>query len=181
MKFKKLEINRRSLGKKLAGNGPRKGVEIGVRYGKFSKILCGANPELELKSIDPYKVIYNEWETAAYGKNNLESIFRRAKKLLAPYNTEIVRKTSMEAVRDFPYESLDFVYIDGSHEFDYVMCDIVEWGKRVKRGGIISGHDYCKTHWAVRLAVDAYAKAHEIDVVNLTEDATPSWWFERTW
>ena len=181
MEIKKHKINRRSLGKNLAGSGPKKGAEVGVRFGKFSQILCSANPELELKSVDPYKVVYDEWETENYGESKLESIFRYAKDLLAPYNAEIIKKTSLEAVRKIPYESLDFVYIDGSHEFDYVMCDIIEWAKRVKKGGIIAGHDYCKTHWGVRLAVDTYVKVHNIEVVNLTRDATPSWWFERTW
>lgn len=48
----------------------------------------------------------------------------------------------MEAVKDFDDESVDFVYIDGNHEFKYVAEDICEWSKKVKKGGVISGHDY---------------------------------------
>jgi SAM-dependent methyltransferase len=86
----------------------------------------------------------------------------------------------MEAVLDFPYESIDFVYIDGSHEFDYIMCDIIEWGRRVKKGGIISGHDYHNARWsAVERAVNIYAQEHQIDKINLCDETAPSWWFER--
>ena len=48
----------------------------------------------------------------------------------------------MDAIEDFEDESLDFVYIDGHHGFRYVAEDLVEWSQKVKKGGIISGHDY---------------------------------------
>jgi len=48
----------------------------------------------------------------------------------------------MEAVEDFKDESLDFVYIDGHHGFRYVAEDLCEWTQKVKKGGIVSGHDY---------------------------------------
>jgi len=48
----------------------------------------------------------------------------------------------MEAVKVFENNSLDFVYIDGNHEFRYFAEDIYEWPKKVRKGGIISGHDY---------------------------------------
>lgn len=51
----------------------------------------------------------------------------------------------MDAVKDFADESLDFVYIDGNHNLKYVVEDICEWSKKVKNGGIISGHDYFYT------------------------------------
>ena len=175
MKFK-----RRDLARMFAERGFTKGVEIGVMQGAYSKTLCEENPNLTLSSIDPYKALYNEPETIGWGDDGLEKRFKDATKLLSSYNCEIIRKTSLEAVREFPYEYLDFVYIDGSHEFDYVMCDIIEWGKRVRKGGIISGHDYCKSYQDVIDAVDIYVKIHGAKL-HLTDENTPSWWFERTW
>jgi glycosyltransferase involved in cell wall biosynthesis len=52
----------------------------------------------------------------------------------------------MQAVTDFADESLDFVYIDGNHQLKYVVEDIVEWTKKIKKGGIIAGHDYIYTN-----------------------------------
>jgi predicted O-methyltransferase YrrM len=63
---------------------------------------------------------------------------------LARYNCEIIRKTSMDAVKDFVDNSLDFVYIDGNHKFEYVVNDLAEWSKKVRPGGIVSGHDWIK-------------------------------------
>ena len=174
------KFKRKELAKLFKERGFTKGVEVGVLTGKYSKILCKENPELELKSVDPYMEMYCEEETNAWGNKFLDELFGKAKSFLAPYNCEIIRKPSLEAVVDFPYESLDFVYIDGSHHFDYVMVDIIEWGKRVRKGGIISGHDYCKSWNDVREAVNIYVDIHGAKL-NLTDDISSSWWFERTW
>ena len=37
---------------------------------------------------------------------------------------------------------LDFIYIDGNHQYEYVKNDIILSQKIVKEGGIIAGHDY---------------------------------------
>ena len=49
---------------------------------------------------------------------------------------------------------LDFVYIDGNHQYDYVINDIKLSLKKLKKNGIISGHDYgSKIHMGVTQAV----------------------------
>lgn len=53
-----------------------------------------------------------------------------------------VNKTSLEAAQEFNDESLDFVYIDADHSYKSVVEDIQAWKQKVKRGGILSGHDY---------------------------------------
>ena len=174
-------FKRVDLAREFAKLGFTKGVEVGVCHGKYSKVLCEENPKLELKSIDPYIEVYQDPRTIRIGSVEQNVLFHEASELLHPYNCEIIRKTSLEPVVDFPYESIDFVYIDGSHEFDYVMTDIIEWGRRVRKGGIISGHDYNKTFHEVRRAVDNYAHVHKVKKINLTYDLTPSWWFEKTW
>ena len=81
----------------------------------------------------------------------------------------------MDAVKDFADRSLDFVYIDANHEPQFVEEDIREWSKKVKVGGIVSGHDY-----ALRLAkvVDEYIKDHDLDLQLTTlESENISWWF----
>jgi predicted O-methyltransferase YrrM len=80
-----------------------------------------------------------------------------------------MRKMSMEAVEEFEKESLDFVFIDSNHSFDYVMEDLIEWSKRVRKGGIISGDDYFHFRKAgVIEAVDTYTRVHGIKF-NLTD------------
>jgi hypothetical protein len=119
--------------------GFRVGAEIGVERGLFSEELCRVG--LTLYSIDPW--IHNPVWRYQHSQEKMEEVRQEALTRLAPHqNSIIVRKTSMEAVADFPDESLDFVYIDGNHEFRYVAEDIYEWTRKVRKGGIVSGHDY---------------------------------------
>ncbi len=57
-----------------------------------------------------------------------------------------IRKTSVEAAKDFPDASLDAVYIDAEHDEDSVREDIRAWRPKIKPGGILSGHDYILPH-----------------------------------
>jgi hypothetical protein len=167
----------------FARMGFNKGVEVGVRWGTFSKVMCEFNKNLVLKSVDPYNLVYQDMRSNREGLRLQKKYFRAATNLLKPYpNCELVKKTSLEAVVDFPYESIDFVYIDGSHQFDYVMTDIIEWAKRVRKDGIISGHDYYHfIQGDVVRAVDNYALIHGVKKIYLTDERTPTWWFKRTW
>ena len=53
-----------------------------------------------------------------------------------------IRKSSVEAAKDFTDGSLDAVYIDASHDENSVREDIKTWRPKIKPGGVLSGHDY---------------------------------------
>lgn len=119
------------------------GAEIGVETGAFSEYLCKANPNLKLYSIDAW-TCYSGWNDYN-SQERLEEVYEAAKIKLAPYNCEIIRGFSMDVVKTFKDETLDFVFIDGAHDFQSVTNDICEWTKKVRKGGIISGHDYFRS------------------------------------
>lgn len=164
--------------------GFKTGAEIGVYKGEFSEKI--AKTGLKLFSIDPWKV-YEDF-VHPRGQKRLDFLYEHTKRVLAPYPTStIVRKTSMDALADFKDESLDFVYIDGNHEFKYVAQDLYEWSKKVKKGGIVSGHDYTfvesstgKDNRTVGNLVDAYIEAFKIpNWYILNNDKWPSWMFVK--
>ena len=143
------------------------GVEIGVRDGEYSDILCKANPNLYLIGIDPYTA-YNDYSDIRL-KITFNNYYETAKKRLEPFKDRyaLVTKFSQEAVLSFPDQSLDFVYIDGNHEFYYVAADIHFWSKKIKKGGIIAGHDYFKhditqNNCHVYQVVNGYTDSHFI-------------------
>ena len=53
-----------------------------------------------------------------------------------------VRKESIIAAKDYKNKSLDFVFIDAGHSYVDVLNDIKAWFPKIKKGGIIAGHDY---------------------------------------
>ena len=98
-----------------------------------------------------------------------------AVKTLEPYNVTFLRKTSMDAVKLIDDESLDFVYIDGNHKFDFVMEDIIHWSRKVRSGGIVACHDF---HYGSNVevveAVNAYTRANHIDPWYVTKENQPT-------
>jgi len=57
-------------------------------------------------------------------------------------NINFIEKISEDAATKFEDDSLDFVYIDGDHRPEFVKQDIELWLPKLKKGGIIAGHDY---------------------------------------
>ena len=162
----RIAIDRDDLSGLFTELGFRQGAEIGVALGEYSEVLLKGIPCLKLHSIDPWmfypllnnfrKQKYQEW---AY----LETVKR-----LSPYNCNIVRKYSMDAAKDFPDNSLDFVFIDGDHRFEFVTNDIAQWSRKVKINGIVSGHDFDRSkrshlYHHVEDVVRAWTFSHRIN------------------
>lgn len=170
---------RKNLAKLYATLEYKKGAEIGVEGGRFSRQICVQNPGVELLAIDAW-LRYPGYDRKL-GQGQVDKLLEQARQRLQPYDATIIRAFSMDAVRDVAPDSLDFVYIDGNHRFDYVMQDIIEWSKRVRRGGIVSGHDYYHSRQVdVVAAVDAYVKAHGIGEWWLTgEQGSRSWFWVK--
>lgn len=142
-------------------------AEIGVERGAYSETLCEANPECTVFGVDAwcgypnYRQNRNTW--SAYWLDYEKAARDRA----AKYKMELIKGFSMDVVKEFSDESLDAVYIDANHEFAHVVADIFEWSKKVKKGGVIAGHDYVLGRGKMEandvvLALESYTKAYEI-------------------
>lgn len=160
-------FHRNDLAKLFAELGFKRGAEIGVAEGKYSEVLCQANPDLHLLCVDPWHAYSNNPQKKSPEKDAYA--YNEAKRRLQPFAATMDMRLSMEAVRDVGDISLDFVYIDGHHGFDYVMQDLIEWSKRVRSGGIVAGDDLMyldEKRWGAGPieAVTAYVKAHRIPI-----------------
>jgi len=80
----------------------------------------------------------------AIGQTFGDFLFEHTTQRLAPFGdrNEIIRETSVVAAKEFENQSLDFVYIDAIHSFEECYQDLVAWIPKVKRGGLVAGHDY---------------------------------------
>lgn len=169
-----LKSTRENLAELFAEAGFKVGAEIGVRWGEYSEMIIRKNPGVKMFCIDSW---------APYGRIGpirQERVFRRANKVLTPLGATLIRKPSMEALADFEDESLDFVYIDAMHDFDNVMMDIIGWSKKVRRGGIVSGHDYTNLHGCgVVPAVEGYTRGHSILEWYITQDELHSFFWVK--
>ena len=139
-----------------------------MREGKFSEILCMANPEAEIFGVDPYSPYqdFEEWITT----DNQHAAKRGATRRLAPYNWKLLEMASLQAADLLRNgDPIDFVYIDANHDQKYVTEDIGAWSKVVRSGGIISGHDWgdYRPLIGVKRAIQAYVRKNKVGPVFL--------------
>lgn len=82
--------------------------------------------------------------------------------------------------------SLDWIYIDAGHTYAEVKADFEAWFSKVRKGGIVSGHDYGDNDCiGVKEFIDEYMKLNpDVQINFTTEDfwegkEYQSWWFVK--
>jgi len=166
---------RNNLAELLGSLGFTFGAEIGTQRGLFSKVLFEGIPNLSLTCVDPWAEYY------AASQQRQDAIYDLAVKNLQGLNVTFLRKPSLEGVKEFADETLDFVYIDGDHLFDAVVQDIIAWMPKIKLGGIMALHDYHTEVGAdVMMAINAYTHCHDIRPWYVTREQLPSaYWVKK--
>jgi len=59
--------------------------------------------------------------------------------------------------------------------------DIIEWSKKIRSGGIVSGHDFHKDKGGVVPAVRIYTKVHNINPWFVLDDEVPGRKSKNSW
>ena len=114
---------------------PGKHLEIGTAAGgTLCQMMLAARHQPRFVVVDTLKYFPNQRETVL---NNLTAHGLPAERV------EIREATSAEAYRQ-AYQAgdrFDFILVDGSHKFFYVMQDL-RWARCLNRQGILALHDY---------------------------------------
>jgi predicted O-methyltransferase YrrM len=110
-------------------------VEVGVFEGRSLGFLIAktieAGKDIKITGVDHFKG----------QSNNLAWKVRDNLGLVSDKYT-LIEDTSVNASKLFKDKSVDFVFIDAGHDYDDIKSDITAWLPKVKKGGIIAGHDY---------------------------------------
>jgi len=180
-----LKIGRfKDIPRLFAELGFKKGAEIGVYRGLYSKYLLRYIPGLELVGIDLWE-IYPGYKD--YSSTDIVEAHNEAIKVYKDKGV-LIQGWSNEVAKTIPDESLDFVFIDGNHAYEYVVEDIALWSKKVRKGGIVYGHDYDdysqhRTRWKemnVINAVDGWIKSYKIKPLFLiTKNHNKCWMYVK--
>jgi hypothetical protein len=128
------------------------GAEIGVFEGDTTERLLRHLPKLKkFIWVDPFKHYPEHTATLRPKKPKFhDANFRKVERAfmnrveIYKRNIEVVgfKMFSYDAAEKIEDETLDFVFIDANHAYEYISGDIAAWFPKVKIGGIISGHDY---------------------------------------
>ena len=128
-------------------------AEIGVAYGATSMGLLGDCKELYAVDI---------WDNVEQYKSFISNIVD----IKSEYKIVPIRLPSLEAADIFPDGFFDLVFIDADHRYSSVIADIKAWIPKVRKGGILCGHD-CEEYYSHY----SKEKQEEIDR-NLEADET---------
>lgn len=135
-------------------------VEIGVYRSSFCKqILKTVGDRLDCYwLVDPWDIDHcTDGSGSSFTQDQWENEYINACRLMFDYGcVKVLRMTSVKAASLFAFQSVDLVYIDGSHEYLDLTVDIGKWMPKIKSGGVISGHDYSHGWPNVVMAVDDY-------------------------
>ncbi len=155
------------------------GCEIGVSIGLHSYKILSTTEVTKLYSVDPYKE-YPDSTNLMMKQKQFDIFYERVKNKLSVFGdrSKLMRLTSAEAAQLIGKESLDFVFIDANHEYDYVRQDLELWYGRVRKGGLIVGDDYTTHHQGVRKAVDEFFEAKNLRVITDSEQPR-IWWVQK--
>lgn len=117
-------------------------AEIGVYRADNSLSILKHLYLSKLYCIDPWKEYYEKEGVTFPDIARAESVARNK---LMPYSdkVEILKMPSERAIPTLPM--CDFIYIDGNHDFEFAYSDMKLSWKKVKKGGIMAGHDYNHT------------------------------------
>jgi hypothetical protein len=147
-------------------------VEVGCYRGK-STVCMAVNIANSAKQIPFYAV--DTWEGSEEHQEgqsfadldvvnkNLYEVFLKNIKRVENYITPI-REFSIEAAKRFTNNSLAFVYLDASHDYENVKNDIDAWYPKIKKNGMLAGHDW--QHPDVVKAVTEFAEKNNLDILT---------------
>jgi hypothetical protein len=151
-------------------------AEIGVHLGDFSFLILKIVKPKKLYLIDPWVYLNDDkYAHSLYGSKNAGSqhsmdnrftyVKNRFKKEISNGKVVILRDTSDIALGKIQDASLDWIYIDGNHSYDFITSDIKYSSIKVKKNGFITGDDYEDTKWYkndVIKAVDEFCERKRI-------------------
>ena len=159
---------------------PRNFLEIGVFHGVTSRNVCELlslihgnnfkftgidlfehdskklNEEIAPKTnfSNPLKKIYYKYISRfdPYSKESVEKLLSKYKK-----NINIIKGSSNEVLKEIPLNKFDYVFLDGGHKYETVLCDLKILKSIVANNGVILCDDYDLTYApGVKKAIDEY-------------------------
>lgn len=114
------------------------GIEIGCLDGFSTAIILDSAPGLNLFSIDPF--IPDSKEPTLIGRKRLllENVapYRNRHVFISGYSWDVY-----PSIGEFLDTDLNFLFIDGDHNYEAVRKDFDQWTPLITPGGLLAMHD----------------------------------------
>jgi hypothetical protein len=153
-------------------------VEVGAYLGRSSLYLASriraSGKKIRVYAVDLWDGwLYDDFSESSdveYGKENwpeLQDTFWHFIRNVRQAGVEDLiyplKMPSEQAASLFEDGTLDFVFLDADHSYEAVRRDLEAWFPKVKRRGILGGHDYLHADFpGVRRAADEFFMEQEL-------------------
>jgi SAM-dependent methyltransferase len=143
-------------------------VEVGSWKGRSAAFMAveiiNSNKKIKFDCVDTWEGSIEHETYDVITEEKLYDVFlsniEPVKHIINP-----IRMTSIETSKLYKDNSLDFVFIDASHEYEDVKEDILAWLPKVKIGGILAGHDYDNFNFeGVNRAVNEIFNINDLEI-----------------
>lgn len=160
------------------------GVELGVRDGRFTAtLLRGWRQADSFVQVDAWRPLGEaagtddagdsaqraSRETHSKHKQRARAVLDAAVVMGYAARGEQCANRTEDCADSYPNDYFDFVYVDASHDRIDVLMDLHLWWPKVKRGGVMAGHDYTEHRepaphaWAFGAPDDAWPEPFDGD------------------
>jgi len=147
--FMNSKNNRAYFADLFSKGGFRSGMEVGVADGRFSEHVLRRSNSLPIVwyMVEPFpnaalqrrfaiskagtaNFHNGSWSSEGVGPNAHKVFFKQL-------------STDERLLNEIADESIDFIYLDGAHDYENVKKELAPYYSKVRKGGLLAGHDYC--------------------------------------
>lgn len=118
------------------------GLEIGIASGWNMDYFLEEIPGLILTGVDPYEPYQDTHRFISEEIVNSQYIATLSNMKKYGLRAIVIKDKSENIVDKFEDNSLDYIFIDGEHSYEAVLRDCINFYRKVRSGGIFSGHDF---------------------------------------
>jgi precorrin-6B methylase 2 len=145
-------------------------VELGCYKGKSTSFIGveihKRKRDINFFAVDSFQGATNSTdanEIKAYeGISEIEESYTYNVSLIGNKIKTIVSLTD-EAAKYFNDEEIDVIFVDGGHSYEAVMKDIEAWLPKMKRNGIMAGHDYTAWEGVNKAVTEIFGTPHKVE------------------
>lgn len=146
-------------------------AELGVFRGMFSERILETCAPKRLFLVDLWTQAVDWLIDGQLVKFSGEEAYSFTCRLEAWGSVRIRRQKTVDFLIGLPDASLDVAYLDADHSYNAVRDELALVLPRMRKGGWISGHDYCDLFPGVVRAVTEFTKLHGLKLDVLTDES----------
>ena len=152
------------------------GAELGVLKGNFSKVLLDISRPMKLYLVDPWYLLGSRWSWADGNQSTVDALIRVIRKFKSEIENrqiEVIIGDDLKFLAGLSDESLDWVYLDSSHDYEHTVKELELLMFKVKKNGVIAGDDWrideSHKHHGVAKAVKEFVSKYDYEVIYSNE------------